>query len=56
MIDIQFAPEIRGVQCPECGGSLVRYSHRAYCDWCQLYVRPKKEYQRSGEKDEEPND
>jgi len=44
MIDIQFAPEIRGVQCPECGGSLVRHSNRAYCDWCQLYVRPKKEY------------
>ena len=38
--EIKFAPEIKGKQCPECGGSLVRHSEQAYCDWCQSNVRP----------------
>lgn len=42
-MDIQFAPEIRGVHCPHCGGSLVRHSNRAYCDECELFVKPVRE-------------
>lgn len=34
-------PLIYGVHCPYCGGGLLRVGERrAYCDWCDRYVRP----------------
>jgi len=38
--DIVIAHEIKGVHCPECGGSLLKHSGKAWCDWCSAFTTP----------------
>lgn len=35
--------ELRGVVCPECGGMLLQRDGKAWCDWCDEYVKPVRE-------------